>query len=247
MPEPNSMLEPDFAPHFNTWKANPTPVNTSKLVKVMEPVISSAVKSYAVGGASPTLHSKAKLIVIDALKSYDPTKAKLKTHMMSQLQGLRRASTKETQILSIPEQVSIDIGRLNEAQNLLTDKLGREPSTLELADHTGVSKKRIEYIRRSKPVYSEGMVTSPKGDDSDELFQPQVDSRGGDEAWLDFVYHDLDPLDQVIMEYSLGMHGKKILSNQGIAKRLRVSPGAISQRKAKIQNKLDSREELDIL
>lgn len=242
------LLEPEFEPHYNSWKTDPSPKNTSAMIKALNPVVESAVRTYVSPGAdSPTLRSKAKLIMVNALKTYDPARAKLRTHMMSQLQGLRRAAAKETQILSIPEQVAIDLGRINEAENFLRDKLGRDPSDLELADHTGISRKRLGYVRGARPVISEGALTNVAGEEGNELYMPQVEQPEEIGAWHDFVYHDLDPVDQIIMEHSFGMHGKPSLSNQAIAKKLRISPGAVSQRKARIQNKLNQRDELELL
>lgn len=244
-----SLLEQEFEPHYNAWKSDPNPSNTGHLVKALSPVVDSAIRSYAGGPSndSPTLRSKAKLMIIKALKNYDPSRAKLRTHMMSQLQGLRRASAKEGQILSIPEQVAIDLGKLNESENFLRDKLNRDPSVIELADHTGISKKRIQYVRSSRPTVSEGAISNIRGAEGSDKYSPSVQAPQDNRAWQDFVYHDLEPIDQIIMEHSLGLYGKRILSNQDVAKRLNLSPGAISQRKARIQSKLDQREELGVL
>ncbi len=243
----DGFLEPEFANGYNTWKKEPNPSNTHTLLKSMNPIIDSAIKTYGgSSGNSPTLRSKAKLIMINSLKNYDPSRAKLRTHMMVQLQGLRRASAKESQIISIPEQVAIESGRLNEAENVLKDTLGRDPSDLELADHTGLSRKRIGYIRTMKSTSSEGSISS-RPNESGEPFVPEVEDREGGNQWQEFVYHDLDPLDQLITEHTLGLHGKKILSNQLLAQKLRLSPGAVSQRKAKIQAKLNTREEYGVL
>ena len=46
------------------------------------------------------------------------------------------------------------------------------------------------------------------------------------------------------MEWSLGLHGREKLSNKEIANKLLRSPGAISQRKAKIQQLLRQEETL---
>jgi hypothetical protein len=54
----------------------------------------------------------------------------------------------------------------------------------------------------------------------------------------------MDPINQKIMEHSLGLHGQPRLPNHEIAKLLRLSPGAISQRKARIQQTLDKESEL---
>ena len=241
--QPSSYLEPTFEPHYNAWKSNPNPQTTGNLLKVLDPVINEAIRTYG-GGAigSPTLRSKAKRLTIQAINGYDPSRAKLRTHLLSQLQGLRRMSAKEEQVLNIPEQVLLDLGGLRESENQLRDKLSREPSDLELADHTGLSRKRIAYLRTMKPSFAEGRLLRVD-DEGTSLNQPAIENQSGANkglsAWHEFVYYDLDPLDQQIMEHTLGMHNKPVLSNQMIAKKLNLSAGAISQRKARIQDKLD--------
>jgi predicted transcriptional regulator len=46
------------------------------------------------------------------------------------------------------------------------------------------------------------------------------------------------------MEHSLGLNGKKKLSGRRIAAKLGLSPSAVSQRGARIQQQLDLYEEL---
>ena len=46
---------------------------------------------------------------------------------------------------------------------------------------------------------------------------------------LDTMYSSMSPQEQVIVEHKLGYNGKKILTNNEIAKKLNVSPGRISQ------------------
>jgi DNA-directed RNA polymerase specialized sigma subunit len=241
----DSLLESHIAPSFNTWKADPSPANTSALLKTVHPIMTAALRTYG-GSNSPTMLSKAKLITIDAMGRYDPTKSKMKTHLMSHLQGLRRASAKEQQILSVPEQVGLDLNTMREAENELKDKLGRDPSSIELADHTGLSLKRLAYIRNAKPSYAVGGLQRTYGD-SEDIYTPAIQSDLQDNnAWHEFVYHDLMPIDQLILEHTLGLHGRRVLSNQELAKKIKLSPGAVSQRKSKIQDKLDLKDELGI-
>jgi len=239
------LLEPEFKEHFDTWKATPNPQTTGNLLKVVDPVIDSALKTYAGRATSPTLRSKAKLLAVDAFQRYDPSRAKLRTHLMSHLQGLRRASAQESQIISIPERVGLDLHRLRMSENELRDKLGRDPSDMELADHTSLSRKRIEYIRKAQPGLAEGAL-APEGEaDEGQGIGPGVVGPENN-TWVNFIYHDLSPVDQVIMEHTLGLHGKPVLPKQHIAAKLRLSPGAISQRAAKIQEKLDRKDELGV-
>jgi DNA-directed RNA polymerase specialized sigma subunit len=241
----DSLLEPEFSEPYTAWATQPTPENTDVLLKTIHPVLTSAMKNYG-GVGSPTMLTKAKVLALDAMKRYDPTKAKLRTHLMFQLQGLRRASAKENQILSVPEQVALDLNNLRESENVLRDQLGRDPADSEVADHTGLSLKRLKYIRSMRPSYSQGSFQRPS-DEGDDIYQPAVQEKGNVQQWHEFVYHDLAPKDQLIMEHTLGLHGKPVLSNQDVAKKLGISPGAVSQRKARIQAKLDLRDEFKVI
>jgi hypothetical protein len=55
----------------------------------------------------------------------------------------------------------------------------------------------------------------------------------------EFLYHDLDPTDQAILERSLGMHGRRRLAGRDIAKSLGITASAVSQRASRIQKQLD--------
>lgn len=238
-----SLLEPEFEPHFTAWQSSPSPETASRLLQATQPVLDSALRSYGGPTASPVLRSRAKLMTLDALKTYDPSRAKLRTHLMVQLQGLRRQAAREQQVISVPERVAIDLYHLHAAENELRDRLSRDPSDLELAEHSGMSLKRLEHVRRARPGYAEGTVQAVTATDEDQGgFAPSVQSRNDDAAWINFVYHDLDSIDQVIMEHVLGLRGKPVLPKQEIARRLGVSPAAVSQRAARIQEKLDQRE-----
>ena len=62
------------------------------------------------------------------------------------------------------------------------------------------------------------------------------------DAWLDFVYGDLSPVDKLVMDMTLGRNGRKRTSTQEIARKLNISPGAVSQRAAKIQTLLNKQK-----
>ncbi len=242
----DDLLEPEYAPHFKTWQETPTPETTDKLLKTIHPVLTAAMRTYGTPG-SPTLQTRAKIMALDAMKRYDPSKAKLRTHLMVQLQGLRRHTAREAQILSVPEQVGLDMGHLRDGENFLRDQLGRDPSDAELSDHLHLSTKRIGYIRKSRPTYSEGSSQRPS-EEGEDIYQSAIQEPGSNvKEWHEFLYHDLAPTDQLIMEHTLGLHGKRVLPNQDLARKLGVSPGAVSQRKARIQAKLNLRDEYKVI
>lgn len=246
-PEPTSMLEPEYADMYHAWKSAPSPKTFDPLMKGLNPVLESGMRTFG-GKGSPTLRTQGKLIIANSLPKYDPAKGKLRTHLMYHLQGLQRARTQESQVIRIPERVAIDLYHLHRHETDLRDELGRDPSMAELADRSGLSKRRIYYIRKAQPGLPEGML-APEGDVGEEQASlgPAVKQSDSERIWHEFVYHDLTPTDQVIMEHTLGMWGKPVLPKKEIAKRLRISPGAVTQRAAKIQEKIDRREELSPL
>ena len=243
----DSLLEKEFEPAYTAWKAAPSPGTNSALLSAVRPVIDSAITSY--GGASigsPTFRSRARLAALNAFGTYDPTKGTLRTHLLSQMQGLRRQAAQEQNIISIPEAVALNRKHLDEAENNLRDELGREPSDAELADRTGLSFARIGQLRQFNQPLAEGMTQVE--DDEGDIFEPASQSlKQEDRAWENFVYADLGNVDRAVMDHLLGRNGRARLSVSQIAHRLGVTPGAVSQRAAKIQQLLDMRRSLSIL
>ena len=236
-------LDDTFAPAFESWKADPTPEASSNLLKALDPVINEALRSYGgVQADSPQLRGAAKVMTLKVMPNYDPNAAKVRTYLLSQLQSLRRASVRQGDVVRVPEPAIVDQGRLRRAELELRDELSRDPSDMELADRAGLSLKRIGRVRQlTSPSYSEGSQTR-MGADGEYTLTPVVVGQMSDKTqklWQEMVYMDLDPVDQLIMEHTLGLHGKPVLQNREIAGRLRVTPGAVSQRKTRIQKKLD--------
>ena len=221
---------------YAKWKAEPTPENMDALLTAADPVIDSAVTTYARGDKA--MKSRAKVMAADAFKSYDPQKgAKLRTHVMTQLQPLSREYRERTAVVHVPERVSADSYRIGNAHQEFRDKFGRDPSDTELADMTGLSEKRIGHVCKFQgPVAESGMTEMEE--DSPAVFYPGVNREDPQKIWQEYVYHDLDPVNQQILEWKTGMHGKPVLSNNEIAEKLGVTPGAVSQRSAAIAEKL---------
>lgn len=248
IPSPFSGTRPsgmgdDFDTVYKQWQTAQTPDNNTKLLKTVQPIIDTALTSYAGGQPSPAMRTKAKLMALKAMSAYNPNKGNVKTHLLSQLQSLRRAAAQENNIISIPEQVGLDFQHLTETENQIRDQFGRDPTDDELADATGLSKRRIQKIKSfHQPVPESATITENEDDTFDGGVASQIPgANNAYNAWLDFVYEDLGPTDRLIMDMTLGRNGKRRTSNQQIAQRLRLSPGAISQRAAKIQAMIDRR------
>lgn len=241
-------LEEKYKKAYDLWRSKPGPDSNSALLQTVAPILSTAVKTYGGANPSPMIKSKARQMALKAMPRYDPEKAALSTFLMQQLQGLQRARFAEQEAISIPEQVRLDQSWLSQKENELSDSLGRAPSALELADATGLSPHRIGHIQKARSGLAEGSLLG-YDDASEQAFAPEAHLPGDDDskAWTEFVYHGLDPTDQVILEHSVGLFNRPRLSNQAIAKKLNISPPAVSQRRNRIQSKLDQRGEFEVL
>ena len=242
-PVSTNLLEPNLDDAYHAWKAAPSPDANARLLKHLEPTIRMSLKQH-IGDDSPLLYSKARKMALEGVHSYDPEKGSLKTHIYNHLQGMKRVARKQHQILSVPERVSLERAQLEQAGSDLEHELGREPTDAELMEHLGLSPRRLKRLRQFQPAVAESRLEDPE---TGESYAGSVQSAEPiyPSAWSELVYNDLDPYHQAVMEHSLGLHGREKLSNLEIAAKLKRSPGAISQAKARIQQILDDEKGLN--
>lgn len=240
----NTSIEPEFDEPYNAWKKTPTPETNAAILKALKPTIQGAIKTH-IGESNPLIESRARKLVLDTLPNYSPERGRLGSYVYGQLQGLKRINRQQTSILKTPERVAQDSYFLSQAEKELQSELGRPPTDDELADKTGISLKRMKNVRQYYAPVSEGQMVDPETGMtgySGNIKNPWQQNRHS--AWTQLIYDDLDPYHQKIMEYTLGMNGRRTLSNAEIATKLGRSPGAISQAKSRIQKLLDEGESL---
>lgn len=244
-PEPIGKLEPEFQDAYTSYNMENTPYNATSLLKVLQPSIQKGIRAHVGPRPGPLVGSHARKIALQAVSSYDPYRAKLSTHVINHLKGLRRVARNQQSVVPVPERVRLDANYLYRMEQEFEDENGREATTTELADYAKVSVTRIEHIRKFRNPLATGTLQA-RVDAGGETsgFSPAVASNAGHQAWVRAVYSDLNPTNKLIMEYTLGLNGKGQLSNADIARKLRLTPGAISQRKASIQAILNKEQEL---
>jgi DNA-directed RNA polymerase specialized sigma subunit len=229
---------------FQTWKRRPGPETLTPLLTSLQPVIDKSLKTYGYEG-DPLMQTTAQLHAIKVLGNYQPERgARLETFMTNEMRRLQRLGAQQSQVIPIPERVALDYKDIQQAEAKLKSELGRDPTISELADTTGLSVKRIGSVRkRHVPVRMEGMFQTEEGYGS----APGTQRLDTEQLWIEAVYGDLGPVDQKIVDWSLGWHGEPKMEKTDMARRLGISIAAISQRAKKIADRLQEGAKIQLL
>jgi len=214
------------------------------LVKGLKPAIDKAIYRH-VGAPDPVLRGQAKKLVAAAMPKYDPNLASLETFVSQQTRPLIRYQSRRKRVVKTPDELQMQATTVGNAYRAFEAENGRSPSSHELADATGINLKRLKKIREfDQQVMAGSTATGVEGDV--QLGEGGVyDDAQASMSFVNLIRDDLPPIDQAILEHTLGLDGAEILSNGNLAKKLNLSPGAISQRKAKIQSILDNETNLN--
>ena len=213
---------------YDNWKKEPNPLNVKAVLTELKPTIESALTSYAPEDKD-ILRTRANIMAVNAINMYDPTqRTKLSSYVFNHLKGLNREKARRKNVVHVPENILLERNKIQKATDSFQSEYGREPTLDELADDTGLSIKRIEYASKKKAARSGSQLLSEKGD---SLFTKAEDPQ---RVWADYVYHDLDGPDKKIFEWSPGYGGTDKIQKMDIAKRLNISPAAVSRRINKI-------------
>jgi len=210
-------------------------MSEDELTKMLTPVVKSAITSY--GGGDESLKPRAWILAMEAAKTFDPKKgASLQTHIHGNLRRLNRIRAERSVSVHIPESVRSDSAGVKEFIQQYQADHGIEPSQDAIADGLSISRKRVRKALATgeSPM---SLFESEKGD------APTSRNRDRYDIWTDYVYHDLSETDKKIMEWLTGYGGSVILPKNEVARRLGVSPAAVSQRVTRISAKLQEGQE----
>jgi len=239
---------PDMETAYAAWRTAPNPKNMSSVLTAADPYISRSIQRH-LHTSDPVAKGRAKALLAKSLPRYDERMSSLPTFIDRQLQPLIRWQAQRNSVVKVTDRMRTESARLARAEKELNDELGREPSTRQLSDYTGLPASRIEKIRKSTANIVPGSHVIGEGVDGVQTEAGDMPVNNDQEAfrsWVRFVQNDLSDIDQNILTHTLGLDGAAVLSNKDLAKRLMLSPGAISQRKARIQQLLDRGPELNV-
>ena len=215
------------------WQKDEKPEYTSELLRRMNPTITAAINSYAPNSGGKYDIKSAKL-TLEALRAYDPKYGtEPQTYVFNNLKRLNRIAGQSTNIIKQSESRALERKLLQEASVNFEDDHGREPSIMELSELTGLSRKKVEQL-----LDAETVVVPESATLTESLHDTVTNAEVNDDDCFEYVYASVGPIDQKIMEWTSGKHGKPALSNNQIAAKLGVSAAAVSQRKNKIAQML---------
>lgn len=222
---------------YSVWKQSQDPDAGAGLLKSMHESLRAATRKYA-GSDDPITLGHARSLFVKALPRYDG-RSSLETFADRQLQPLIRWKARKEIAVRVPTLKARKLRQIQQAEDELEGELGRSPSHDELADHTGIPVKLIGQLQRMKyPVLSDQW----QGTGEDQVQAGDQGVEDNNQMAVRVVYHSLTGPDQIILQHSLGLYDAPVLSNEAIAKKLRISPGAVSQRRTRIQAMLDEQQ-----
>ncbi|MFM7590697.1 MAG: hypothetical protein ACKO85_02795 [Isosphaeraceae bacterium] len=63
---------------------------------------------------SPLAASQGRLLALEAMQKYDTTRARLQSHALNHMQGLRRINRQQSEVMTVPERVLQEIHKLKQ-------------------------------------------------------------------------------------------------------------------------------------
>jgi RNA polymerase sigma factor for flagellar operon FliA len=234
MPLPN--IQSDDA-LYKAWKT--APVGYAKdtafgalMVQLNGPIM-AAVNNYRTAPLPlVTMELEAKRLGGQAVMDWSPTGGMNLAPYVGTIvrQRLYRYVAQNQNVGRLPEEQIRRIGDLGRAIATLGERLGREPTTPEIADHLTMPVGHVTRLRKSlrKDLLESGV--------DDELSETLKHDPNYERVML--AYYSLTDMEKQVFDFSMGAHGQPKLKPQAIAERLKVSPARISALKSTLGAKL---------
>lgn len=132
------------------YQQNPSKELEERLLAEHSDYIRSNVNKWKGVLPDSVMDAYGKKYAIQAFKTFDPKKANINTHLYNNLSQVSRLVYKAQNTVRIPESQIQMIGKVNAARDFLADKLDREPSSDEVADHLHLPKQHIAKVIKNQ-------------------------------------------------------------------------------------------------
>lgn len=209
------------------WKKTKNPQLTKQVVAQLKPTIDSALHTYTPGQEN-NFKVKAVKIALNSLQNYDSTKnTSPNTFVFTNLQRLNRLRRQRQNIIHISQSQVYLKQQVDKKIEELTEDLGRQPTEAQISDATGMSSKKLQKLKGFS-TFSQSSSINPQNNQSTFGISDITEK-----DCYNYLYASVGDVDKKILQWSMPYNGK-VKSNNQIAKALHLSPGAISQRKARL-------------
>ena len=244
----DSDMESQELEMWKQWKQAPTTENFGWLLNAHQGMIHDAAKTYLSAPQIPRAAVKSDMLrnYIYALDKYDPSKgAKLGTWVNLNMGHTGRYLADHTNIGKIPEKRRAIIDLFKNRQAELHDKLGRMPTSSELADDMNLAMQDVAELQ------GKSVTTKTVGTLTRELQQSQSrisEAPGGEgiaaensrmRDHLVFMPGSLNPEQQLVLEHTFPDWGRPVIDDpMQLGKAINMSPQKVRAIKKQILNRV---------
>jgi len=218
---------------WRTWDQNGRqPEHLRPLVQSLQPLVKnrSRIFEHKVRDIPPqAIQAEFQTQLVKALETFDPNKGKLGTWVGGRLINANRFITTYQNPARIVETRIPKITEMKNAEDHLTQKLGRPPTSHEIADRM---KTRVETVQTLQKELRKAMPTGAFG-----LADPTFITPSRTKEVMRLLPYDLTPEENSVFEHVYGVGGKKPLGTGAMAKQLGMSAPKISRLKKSIADK----------
>ena len=162
-------------------------------------------------------------------------------------QAITRAIADQAKVIRIPVHMVETINKVYKATRALTQRLGREPTTLEISKEVGITEEKIEEIYRiSQDITS---LATPVGDDEDSFLGDFIEDTTQLSPYeetsqellresIEEALHTLDEREAKVLSLRFGLMGETPKTLEEVGKIFNVTRERIRQIEAKALRKL---------